>query len=198
MRLKTVLFSLLLVVAFIGFVSVGITHAALDFADWSGTWFAVNVSLTGKAAPVVPPSNIVTSNETATAYLLVETSAPPGYDVVYCTFDGSVWTRHTGLEWLVVGEPENFLAFFNFPYSDHLRNRGGEYWIALNVKGKENPNMVGAINSASFKSFSGVFVEERGDTGEGAMGSVKFTGKFIKPSQVVDMVPTGCRIPIVY
>ena len=64
MRVKSVLFSLLLVVAFVGFVSVGITHAALDFVDWSGTWFAVKVSETGKAGPVVPPGgNVVTNNK---------------------------------------------------------------------------------------------------------------------------------------
>ena len=39
MRVKSILFSLLFVIAFVGFVSVGITHAALDFVDWSGTWF---------------------------------------------------------------------------------------------------------------------------------------------------------------
>ncbi len=196
MRVKSVLFSLLLVVAFVGFVSVGITHAALDFVDWSGTWFAVKVSETGKAGPVVPPGgNVVTDNEkTATAYLLVDTweGIAARYNVVYCTFNGSVWTRHTGLEWLVFGKPENFLTLFVFDYEEPQGNIK-TFVIPLNVTGKEKPNTVGEINSASFKNLGGVFLEER--VGENSMGSVTFTGSFIKPAQVVDKVPAGCRIP---
>src|SRR5512139_2956146 len=73
MRVKSVLFSLVVVVAFVGFVSVGITHAALEFVDWSGTWFSVKVSETGKSGTVVPPGCAVgTNNEsTTTTYLLI-------------------------------------------------------------------------------------------------------------------------------
>ena len=196
MRVKSVLFSLLLVVAFVGFVSVGITHAALDFVDWSGTWFAVKVSETGKAGPVVPPGgNVVTDNEkTATAYLLVDTweGIAARYNVVYCTFNGSVWTRHTGLIWPVFGEPENFLTFFLF-FTEEPEGNEQSFVIPLNVTGKEKPNTVGEINSASFKNLGGAFIEQRVDGG--SMGSVKFTGSFIKPTQVGDKVPPGCRIP---
>jgi len=196
MRVRSVFFSLLLVVAFVGFVSVGITHAALDFVDWSGTWFSVKVSETGKAGPVVPPGgNVVTNNETtATAYLLVDTweVTTATYDVVYCTFNGSVWTRHTGLEWLVFGKPENFLTLFVFDYEEP-EGTTQLFVIPLNVTGKEKPNTVGEINSASFKNLGGAFIEQRVDGG--SMGSVKFTGSFIKPTQVGDKVPPGCRIP---
>ena len=196
MRVKSVLFSLLLVVTFVGFVSVGITHSALDFVDWGGTWFAVKVSETGKAGPVVPPGgNVGTNNKnTATAYLLVDTweLIAAAYHVVYCTFSGSVWTRRTGFNWPVVGEPENFLTLFFFDYEEPEGNIQ-TFLIPLNVTGKEKPNTVGEINSASFKNLGGVFSETR--VGENGMGSVRFTGSFIKPAQVVDKVPAGCRIP---
>ena len=196
MRVKSVLFSLLVVVAVIGFVSVGISHAALDFVDWSGTWFAVKVSETGKAGPVVPPGgNVVTNNETtATAYLLVDTweVTTATYDVVYCTFNGSVWVRHTDLEWPVFGgEPEDFLTLFDFSYQES-EGTLQTYIIPLNVTGKEKSNTVGEINSASFKNLGGVFTEVR--PAERGMGSVKFTGSFIKSDQVVDKVPAGCRV----
>jgi len=38
MKVKSVFFSLFVVAAFIGFVSVGVTHA-LSFLDWGATWF---------------------------------------------------------------------------------------------------------------------------------------------------------------
>jgi len=173
-----------------------ITTSALDFVDWSGTWFSVKVSETGKAGPVVPPGgNVVTNNETtATAYLLVDTweVTTATYEVVYCTFNGSVWTRHTGLIWPVFGEPENFLTFFLF-FTEEPEGNEQSFVIPLNVTGKEKPNTVGEINSASFKNLGGVFFEER--VGESGMGSVRFTGSLIKPAQVVDKVPAGCRIP---
>jgi hypothetical protein len=119
-----------------------ITTSALDFVDWSGTWFSVKVSETGKAGPVVPPGgNVVTNNETtATAYLLVDTweVTTATYDVVYCTFNGSVWTRHTGLIWPVFGEPENFLTFFFFSTEEPEGNEQ-TFVIPLNVTGKEKP-----------------------------------------------------------
>ena len=160
MRVKSILFSLLFVIAFVGFVSVGITHAALDFVDWSGTWFTVKVSETGKVGPVVPPGgNVVTNNKaTTTAYLLVDTWEPTTgiYDVVYCAFDGSVWTRYTGFQWPVSGQPENFLTFFALVY-EQPQGTFQTFLIPLNVIGKEKPNTNGEINSASFKNLGGVF-----------------------------------------
>lgn len=199
MRVRSVLFILVLVVAFVGFVSVGITHAALDFVDWSGTWFTVKVSGTGKAGPVVPPGGTVVTNNisTTTAYLLVDTWEDDAgtYGVVYCTSNGSVWTRHTGFKWPILGGPENFLTLFIFDYEDPQGNIQ-EFLIPLNVTGKEKPNTAGEINSASFKNLGGVFLQ--GTMDEYGMYSVKFTGSFIKPAQVVDKVPAGCRIPLLY
>ncbi len=196
MRVKSVFLSLVVVVSFVGFVSVGITHAALDFVDWSGTWFSVKVSESGLAGTVVPPGgNVVNNNEgNTTTYLLVNSwdFDTATYDVVYCTFDGSVWVRHTGLEWPVFGgEPDDFLTFFIFSYEESQANLQS-YWIPLNVTGKEKSNTVGQINSASFKNYGGVFTEER-PTQRG-MGSVKFTGSFIKADQVTNKVPAGCRV----
>jgi hypothetical protein len=196
MRARSVLFSLLLVIGFVGFVTVGITHAALDFVDWSGTWFTVKVSGTGKAGPVVPPGGTLVTNNisTTTAYLLVDTweAAAGTYDVVYCTFNGSVWTRHTGFEWPVWGGPENFLTLFFLEYEEP-QGTTQTFVIPLNVTGKEKPNTAGEINSASFKNLGGLFLQESVD--EAGMGSAKFTGSFIKPAQVVDKVPAGCRVP---
>ena len=197
MRVKSVLFSLLVVVAFIGFVSVGITHAALDFVDLTGTWFEVKVSETGIAGPIVPPGGgVVTNNEKkATTYLLVDTLeiTTTTYDVVYCTFNGSVWTRQINLEWPVLGgEPENFFTLFDFSYQDAQASTQ-TYWIPLSVTASEKTDTVGDINSASFKNIGGGFIEAR--VAESGVGSVKFTGSFIKSDQVVKEVPVGCRTP---
>jgi len=139
MRVKSVLFSLLVVVAVIGFVSVGISHAALDFVDWSGTWFEVKVLRLEKPDQLFLGSAVVTNNEkTATTYLLVDTweITTATYGVVYCTFNGSVWTRQTNLEWPVLGgEPEDFLTLFDFSYED-AQGSVQTYWIPLNVTGK--------------------------------------------------------------
>jgi hypothetical protein len=97
------------------------------------------------------------------------------------------------LEWPVIGgESENFLTFFNVSFEDGQANQQ-TYWIPLNVTGKEKNNTAGEINSASFKNLGGVFVEER--PSEGGVGTVTFTGSFVKPEKVVDKVPAGCRAP---
>ena len=38
------------VVAFVGFVSVGVTYAQITFARWQEAWFEIKSSETGKAA----------------------------------------------------------------------------------------------------------------------------------------------------
>jgi hypothetical protein len=196
MKVKSVLFSLLAVVAFVAFVSVGSARATLGWLDWPTTWFKVKVSETGKIAPVLPLGGSVEKNneKTTTTYLLVDTLDVTGttYGVVYCTFDGSVWTRNSG-EWPILGgEPENFLTFFDFTYVDAPASVQ-EYWIPLEIKGKEKSNTAGEISSASFKNLGGVFYEVR--VAERGVGSVKFTGSFITPDKVTDQVPPGCRIP---
>ena len=96
MKVKNVLFGLLVVVAFVGFVSVGSVRA-LDWVDWSGTWFKVTVSENGYLANVVPPGgSVVTNNEkSSTTYFLISylDLSTTSYSTVYCTFDGSVWTQ---------------------------------------------------------------------------------------------------------
>lgn len=200
MKVKIVLVSLFMVVAFVGFVTVGPARASLDFIDWAGTWFKVTASETGKAGPVVPlGGSVITDNEkNFTTYLFIDTwnLSDTSYSVVYCTFNGTVWTRHTELEWPVLGgEPENFLTFFNFSYQE-TQAITETYWIPLLVTGKEVKNSVGEIKSASFQNLGGIFYEEIGTpivTSKG-VGSVKFKGSFIKADKVTTVVPPGCRI----
>jgi len=202
MKVKSVLFGLVVVAAFIGFVFVGISHANLSFADWGGSWFSVQVSESGKAGPAPAGPSYVEDNpytndeKKSTTYLLVDSYDfnTGTFDVVYCVFDGSIWTRHTGLEWNAVGgEPENFLAFFSVSYLDP-DDRQQTYWIPLNVKGKESSNNAGEVISGSFKNLGGVFTEVRAD--QTGMGEVKFKGTFVDPDYVLTVVPEGCRIPL--
>ncbi len=201
MKVKSVLSSLFVVAAFIGFVSVGVGHADLGFGDWGGTWFSVQVSEDGLAGPTVSlvlPGGEVFSNDekTTTNYLFIDAYDfdTATYEVVYCTFDASIWTRHTGLEWPIIGgEPKDFLTFFDFSYTDP-QGYYQTYVISLNVEGKEDKNYNGVIKSGSFKNLGGVFRELRAD--QGGVGSVKkFKGTFVAEDDVVLLVPEGCRIP---
>jgi hypothetical protein len=201
MKVKIVLVSVFMVVAFVGFVTVGPARAALDFIDWAGTWFKVTVSETGKAGPVVPVGGSVQTNneKSSTTYLFIDTwdLATTTYSVVYCTFNGTLWTRNTGLELPVYGgEPENFLTFFNVSYQE-TQAITETYWIPLLLTGKEVKNAVGEIKSASFQNLGGIFYEEIGSpvvTSKG-VGSVKFKGKFITPTKVSTDVPPLCKVP---
>lgn len=113
---------------------------------------------------------------------------------MYCAFDGSIWTRYTGLQRNAVGgKPENFIAFFSVSYEDP-DGRQQSYWIPLNVKGKESSSNAGEIKSGSFKELGGVFVEVRED--ETGMGEVKFKDGFVDPDDVLLLVPEGCRVPL--
>ena len=58
MKLKSALLSLLAIIAFVGFVSVGVTHAQITFASWQQSWFEVKQSETGKAALVFPGGDV--------------------------------------------------------------------------------------------------------------------------------------------
>jgi hypothetical protein len=201
MKRKSVLFSLFVVAVFVGFVSVGVSHAQNAFADWGGTWFEVTVSETGKAGP--PATNpllrdeIYTNNEKATTtYLFIRgyDSETATFDVAYCTFNASTWTSQIDLDWSsVAGEPKKFLAFFSVTYTTpqgHIQT----YWIPLEVKGKESNNNPGEIVSGSFKNLGGIFREVRDD--EIGMGEVKFKGTFVDPDFVLTVVPEGCRVTI--
>jgi hypothetical protein len=200
-------------ITLIGFYSIGTIHA-LNFADWSGTWFKVAVSETGKAGTVVSEltpngGEVVTNNEKKTdAYLKFErfeiAGDPPYFEVGYCSFNGSVWATQlvsfiSDLPLtlpIIGGEPTEYLTFFNFK-RQQSQNIVEEYWIPLEVKGKETNQTVGEINSASFKNIGGIFLEEIGTpvVTQRGIGSVKFTGSLIKGTEAVqNNVPEGCRL----
>ena len=197
MKVKSILLSLLVFVAFAGFVSVGVTHADLTFATWQGTWFEVKQSETGKAAAVLPlGGEVVKNNEKTTkTYLKIESwdLDTATYTVTYCRYDGSNWVPNYNFDLPVYGgEPENFLAFFNAAYQDTpaiLQT----LWVPLEVKGKDVNNNPGVVKSGSFKNLGGIFTETAA-AGRG-MGSMKFTGKFISSDKVAEIVPDDCREP---
>jgi len=202
MKVKSVFLGLLVVAAFIGFVSVGVSRADLSFLDWEATWFSVQVSETGKGGSA--PTSIFyeeekpyTNNEKAsTAYLYVENYFvdTASFGVVYCVFNGTGYVRHEGLQWTAVsGRGDNFLAFFSVSYTEE-GGRQQTYWIPLNVKGKESSSNAGEIKSGSFTNLGGAFTEVREDvTG---MGNVKFKGTFIDSNDVQSVLPDGCKITI--
>jgi hypothetical protein len=199
MRFGKIICILLTAVAIIGFFSIG-SVKALDFADWSNTWFKVKITETGKAGTVFPPGGkIVTNNEkTFDAYLIVQSYdfTQTAFVIGYCTFDGTLWTTQLGLSWPIVGgEPTKYLTLFSFERQES-QNIREEYWIPLEVKGKETTQTVGEINTASFSNLGGIFYEEIGTpvvTQRGA-GSVKFTGTQVPRNKVITDVPDGCRI----
>jgi hypothetical protein len=207
MKFKRIMFVLLITIMLSGFYAIKDVKA-LDFADWSGNWFTVKISETGKAGPVVSVldpdgGKLVTNNEkTFDAYLKIVEFTPGEttfFAVGFCTFDGSVWTTQSGpdMTWPVIGgEPEKFLTLFNFQ-RQQSQNVREEYWVPLEVKGKETGQTVGELSSASFKNLGGVFFEEIGTpvvTQRGS-GTVKFSGSLVKgTSAVLDKVPEGCRL----
>ena len=75
-----------------------------------------------------------------------------------------------------------------------------QYWVALEIKGKEASNTVGEINSASFKHLGGIFLEEIGTPviTQRGIGSVKFTGSLIKGTEEVEStVPECCTTRLI-
>jgi hypothetical protein len=213
MYMKKINLVFLLAITLIGFNSIN-SAQALQFADWSGTWFKVQVTETGKAGTVVTEFNpdggeVVTNNEKKTnVYLKIQRfellAEPPYFEVGYCTFNGTVWLTQLyrygatdePLIWPVIGgEPTRFLTLFNMKRSQS-QNITEEYWIPLEVKGAELNNEVGTINTASFKNIGGIFLEEIGSpvVVQRGVGSIKFTGSFIKNLNVESVVPEGCRV----
>jgi hypothetical protein len=212
MCIKKISLVFFLATTLIGFYFTDSAHA-LQFADWSGNWFKVQVTETGKAGTVVTELNpdggeVVTNNEKQTyVYLKIQRfellAEPPYFEVGYCTFNGTVWltqlyrygSADEPLIWPVIGgEPTRFLTLFNMKRSQS-QNITEEYWIPLEVKGTELNNEVGTINTASFKNIGGIFLEEIGTpvVVQRGVGSIKFTGSFIKTLNVEGVVPEGCR-----
>ena len=203
MRMKKICFVFFIAITLIGIYPLGIVQA-LNFADWSPIWFKVKISETGKAGLVVSPltpngGEVVTNNEkTYDAYLNMGNYVDSSFSVNYCTFNGTVWVRQENLPMEVVGgEPERFLTLFNFNRRQS-QNITEQYWVAIEVKGKEASNTVGDINSASFKHLGGIFLEEIGTPviTQRGIGSVKFTGSLIKGTEEVEStVPLCCTSP---
>jgi hypothetical protein len=203
MRMKKICFVFFIAITLIGIYPLE-TVQALNFAAWSPIWFKVKVSETGKAGIVVSPltpngGEVVTNNEkTYTAYLNMGNYVDSSFSVNYCTFNGTRWELQEGLTMEIVGgEPEKFLTLFNFNRRQS-QDITEQYWVAIEVKGKEASNTVGEINSASFKHLGGIFLEEIGTpvVTQRGIGSVKFTGSLIKGQEEVEStVPLCCTTP---
>jgi hypothetical protein len=205
MKLKSVVLSLLAVVAFVGFVSVGVTYAQITFASWQQSWFEVKQSETGKAALVFPGGDVEKNNEkTVKNYLYIDTwDEPTGtYTAMYCFLNGSgVYTQQTtnapapAVDPLTLpmigGNPEDFLTFFSIAYQETATIVQTLY-VPLEVKGKPVNDNPGQIKSGSFKNLGGIFIEEAELAG--GLGSVKFKGKFIPTDDVTDKVPLACLV----
>jgi hypothetical protein len=203
MKVKNVLFGLLVFVAFVGFVSVGVTHAQITFASWQDAWFEVKYSETGKAALVHPGGPVEKNNEgTIKTYLNLLTWDPveATYTAAYCFLGpAGTYIKQTtnapapAVDPLVLpmvgGNSEDFLAFFTIAYQETATITSTLY-VPLEVKGKPLNNDPGKIKSGSFKNLGGIFIEE--SELAGGLGSVKFTGTFIPTDKVADKVPPLC------
>jgi hypothetical protein len=203
MRFRNMVFVLMVAVTVVGFFATG-TARALVFDDWTGTWFKVKMSETGKAAPVVPPGGeVATNNEkTTTSYLVIDSYdisataySETAFVVGYCVFNGSAWVNHAAVWPVLGGEPEHFLTFLTYSLDETQNNSLQTSWIPLEVKGKENNKTPGEITSASFKNLGGIFREEIDSIiPYGGVGIVKFTGSLIGSDQVNGTVPSGCLL----
>lgn len=205
MKLKSVVLSLF-VVACIGVIFVGITHAQITFTSWQDKWFEVKQSETGKAALVLPGGPVEKNNEkTIKTYLNILTwdEVTATYTAAYCFPDGTgLYNRQTtnapapAVDLLVLpmvgGNSEDFLAFFSIAYQE-TASVVQTLYVPLEVKGKPLKDNPGQIKSGSFKNLGGIFTEEAELAG--GLGSVKFTGKFIPTDKVTDKVPPLCLAP---
>ncbi len=204
----------------VGFFSINSAHA-LQFVNWSGNWFKVQVTETGKAGTVVTEFNpaggdVVVNNERVTyIYLKIQSfelpvnpEDPPHFEVGYCSFNGTVWltefhrypTNDVPLTWPVIGgEPTRFLTLFNMK-REQSQGITDEYWIPLEVRGNEANSEVGRVYSGSFKNIGGIFFEEIGTpvgdvllVTQRGIGSVKFNGSLVVRENIEKVVPEGCR-----
>jgi len=205
MRFRNMVFVLMVAVTVVGFFATG-TARALVFDDWTGTWFKVKMSETGKAAPVVPPGGeVVTNNEkTTTSYLVIDSYditatafSETVFAVRYCVYNGAAWVNHAATWPVLGGEPEHFLTFLTYSLEEIQNNSLQTSWIPLEVKGTESRQTVGEITSASFKNLGGIFREEIDSIiPYGGVGIIKFTGSLIRSDQVIGTVPSDCLLPL--
>jgi hypothetical protein len=199
MKLKSALLSLLAAVAFVGFVSVGVTHAQITFASWQQSWFEVKYSETGKAALTFPGGPVEKDNEgTTKTYLFIDTwdLSTTSYTAAYCFLGpAGTYTKQTVdpvVLPMIGGNPEDFLTFLAVSYQETATIVETLY-VPLEVKGKAEKNNPGEIKSGSFKNLGGIFIEEADVAG--GLGSVKFTGTFIPTANVTAKVPPLCLVP---
>lgn len=203
---------------FLAFTLIGFycldSAQALEFVNWSGNWFKVQVVETGKAGTVVTEFNpdggeVVINNERANyVYLKIQryeaTIDTQFFAIGYCSFNGTRWfteffrypqENEIPLTWPIIGgEPTRFLTLFNLK-REQSQGIIDEYWIPLEVRGNEANSEVGRVYSGSFKSIGGIFLEEIGYpiTTQRGIGSLKFNGSLIQRENVENVVPVGCR-----
>lgn len=209
-RLSLIFF---LAFAIIGFYSLD-SAQALEFVNWQGNWFKIQVVETGKAGTVVTEFNpdggeVVINNERANfVYLKIQryeaTIDTHYFEIGYCNFNGTRWLTEffrypegseIPLIWPIIGgEPTRFLTLFNLK-REQSQGIIDEYWIPLEVRGNEANSEVGRVYSGSFKSIGGIFLEEIGYpiTNQRGIGSLKFNGSLIQRENVENVVPVGCR-----
>lgn len=187
------------VVGLMGAFAVG-TGQALDFDDWNQVWFKVQATEKGKIGDAIPPgsSSLHGFQDNHNFFLVVERfdDATVSLVVTLCNFNGTLWIRQPSGTWpLLAGDPEQFLTLFDFTFAENSVNIE-RVVIPLKVKASANNKNPHTITGASISSLAGVFLVAFGQNAdEYATGSVKFTGSWINPDNVVTRVPDGCRLP---
>ncbi len=198
----------LVVVGFVGVLMVG-TVQALDFEDWSQVWFKLQVKqnvngTNGKISDAIPPGNspVDKYKDKFSVYLVVDNctaESPAACEFTLCTFDGTYWVPQPSGTWpLLAGNPEKFLTLFDFTYTENpLTPITQRFLTPLQVKATVKDSNPHAITGASIENLGGAFLVTVGDPAEQyAIGAAQITSSWIKPDNVLDKVPTGCRVPL--
>ena len=207
MKIKKMFLSLA-VVGFVGVFMAG-TVQALDFEDWSQVWFKLQVKQNvngknGKISEAIPPGNspVDKYKDKFSVYLVVENctvESPAACEITLCSFDGTDWGRQPSGTWpLLAGNPERFLTLFDFTYTENpstpiLQRFLTPLQVSANVK-SSNPH---EITGATVQNLGGAFLVTVGVPAEQvAIGAAQITSSWIKPNNVLDKVPLGCRVPL--
>jgi hypothetical protein len=207
MKIKKMVLGLA-VVGFVGVLMVG-TVQALDFEDWSQVWFKLEVKQNvngknGKMSDAIPPGNspVEKYKDKFKVYLVVEScssESPATCDFALCTFDGTFWVRQPSGTWpLLAGSPEKFLTLWDFTYTENpstpiLQRFLTPLQVSAEIK-NSNPH---EITGATVQNLGGAFLVTVGVPAEQyAIGAAQITSSWIKPNNVLEKVPAGCRIPV--
>jgi hypothetical protein len=198
----------LVVVGFVGVLMVG-TGQALDFEDWSKVWFKLEVKQNvngknGKISDAIPPGNSSVSKykDEFKVYLVVENctaESPAACEFRLCTFDGTFWVPQPSGTWpLLAGNPEKFLTLFDFTYTENPATPITQRFLTpLQVSATVKSSNPHEITGATVQNLGGAFLVTVGDPAEQyAMGAAQLTSSWIKPENVLEKVPAGCRIPL--